>query len=692
MLLNQVSPAALRGSRLFIARAIWIVVAALTLSVFIALMPYNWRSIAYDADIIQSATALAPLISLPTYTAYILALRYAGALAFLLTAGVIFRHKSRDGLAIFMSLTLILMPLGFNLGGYTASWGIYPRPWSELLATADGLLRVLGPFCFLLLLHLFPDGHFALRRLRWAAGVSCTALLAFGLLQSFVDSDRAWPLFALALFIAIVIALAGQIYRYRRVSSPDQRQQTKWVILGLGGMPIYLALVLPFGSFIAATGNQAGFILIRLHIEWLVLMLIPLTIGFSILRYRLWDIDILLKRAFVYGTLTVIIASLYITVVGVVGALFDTGNNPIVSIIATGLAAVMFQPVRQRLQRGANRLLYGERDDPVTVLSRLGQRLEATLAPEAVLPTIVETVAQALKSPYAAMALKHADDFEIVAAHGQPDRASNPIELPLRYQTDIIGQLIVAQRAPGEAFSAADRRLLDDIARQAGLAVHNVRLAADLQRSRERLVTAREEERRRLRRDLHDGLGPTLASQTFRIDAALDLLETDPLAAQTVLIDLKTQMQSTVADIRRLVYELRPPALDELGLVSALREHVMRYGDSSNGLRITVEAPSDGLPPLSAAVEVAAYRIALEAVTNVVRHARAHQCTICFSTDTQLRIDIRDDGAGLPPDLRVGVGITSMRERAAELGGTCVIESLAGQGTRASVRLPIGVG
>jgi len=166
---------------------------------------------------------------------------------------------------------------------------------------------------------------------------------------------------------------------------------------------------------------------------------------------------------------------------------------------------VLVQPLRQRLQRGVNRLLYGERDEPYAVLSRLGRRLEGTLAPDAVLPAIVETVAGALKLPYAAIALREGECLAVVAAFGQP--VGDPLRLPLVYRHEAVGELLLAPRAPGEPFSPADRRLLDDLARQAGVAAHAVRLTADLQRSRERLVTLREEERRRLRRDPHDGLG-----------------------------------------------------------------------------------------------------------------------------------------------------------------------------------------
>jgi signal transduction histidine kinase len=256
----------------------------------------------------------------------------------------------------------------------------------------------------------------------------------------------------------------------------------------------------------------------------------------------------------------------------------------------------------------------------------------------------------------------------------------------LSYQGETVGQLILAPRAAGESFSLADRRLLDDLARQAGVAAHAVRLTSDLRRSRERLVSAREEERRRLRRDLHDGLGPQLASVTLKLDAARNLLEHDPAATGTLLADLKTQTQAAIADIRRLVYDLRPPALDDLGLVSALRQQIGQY--QYNQLNIKIDAP-DNLPPLPAAVEVAAYRIVQEAITNVVRHADARNCIVSLGVGNGLCLDIRDDGRGLPADRRAGVGLSSMRERATELGGHCEIGPAPGGGTCVMAWLPL---
>ncbi len=363
------------------------------------------------------------------------------------------------------------------------------------------------------------------------------------------------------------------------------------------------------------------------------------------------------------------------------------------------------------LQRGVNRLLYGERDDPYAVLARLGSRLEATLLPERVLSTIVETVAQALKLPYVAIALvaeqqqfidrENSTTTEIVVRGKQEDmivaasgaQIADPVRVPLVYQAETIGYLLLADRT-GDTFGKADSRLLTDLARQAGVAVYAVRLTAHLQRlteslqqTREHLVTTREEERRRLRRDLHDGLGPVLASLTFKVDAARNVLTQDSEKADRLLEGVRQQAQEAISDIRRLVYDLRPPALDELGLLSALGEHVALY--KQQGLAVVFDAPPT-LPPLPAAVEVAVYRIAQEALTNVARHAQALHCLLHLSIDSEtLSLDISDDGRGILVGHRIGVGLHAMHERANELGGSCSIIKGTSGGTMIQVRLPL---
>jgi signal transduction histidine kinase len=389
--------------------------------------------------------------------------------------------------------------------------------------------------------------------------------------------------------------------------------------------------------------------------------------------------------------------ALYIFGVGIFSAYFQNARaSYIIAFIATGLIAILFQPLRERLQRGVNRLMYGERDDPATLLSRLSQQIDTTLTPESVLPTIVETLAQALRLPYAGIRLHSSEgESRIIAAFGKPP--PDVIQFPLTYQGESIGEMLLAPRAPGEAFSSADLKLLNIIAQQAGLAAYTVNLTAtlmqlntDLQQSRERLVVAIEEERRRLRRDLHDGVGPTLASLSHRIDAAADLVMSDPQASVGLLRELKGQIKSTLTEIRRLVYALRPPVLDEFGLVSAIREHTAPYA-GPGGLAVSFEA-AESLPDLPAAVEVAAYRIALEAFTNIVNHAQASRCQILIQVeDSSLRVEITDDGTGIQEDAHRGVGLSSMHERANELGGECLIENLPTGGTRVRARLPLAL-
>jgi signal transduction histidine kinase len=555
------------------------------------------------------------------------------------------------------------------------------------------------PLTFLLL--LFPDGHLPSPRWRpiaWSAGLGLGLYIVATALHprpSIDPNPRANPfgipsiasVLDLLSFVILPLlmvgtfgALAALVVRFRR-SRGIEREQVKW--LAYAGVMAILGISV-MGAWSAFRPDDLVVYEWTLTGVWAGLTFIAIAAGIAILRHRLYDIDVIINRTLVYGALSAGIVGLYVLLVGALGALFQSSGNLVIALLATGLAAFLVQPLRARLQRNVNRLMYGERDDPYTVLSRLSQQLKTTLAPAAVLPTIAEAIAQTLKLPYVALALTHGDRLEIAAAYGRP--TGDPIQLPLVYQAETVGQLLVAPRAPGEAFTPAERRLLEDIALQAGVAVHAVRLTADLQRSHERLITAREEERRRLRRDLHDGLGPQLASLTLTLAAARELLRHDVDAADMLLQELGIHTQAAIADIRRVVYALRPPALDDLGLVLALREQVAHYRQA--GLQITIDAP-DQLPPLPAAVEVAAYRIVQEALTNVVRHAQARTCAVCLTLGDALIVVIRDDGVGLPPGGRAGVGLASMRERTAELGGTWVIETAPNRGTCIRAQLPL---
>ncbi len=681
-------------------------VAVLTIGLFFAGIPayYDWLVDFAHPDL-EPATVRANLealgISIDFYAAYLLSITLASTMVWVAVAVVIFWRRSDDWMALFTSLGLL------TFGAFTTAYGPialaeqYPAVWLPVY-----LLGFLGSVSLCLFFYLFPNGRFVPRWTRWVVILWAAHEVAY---YFFPDSIfNIYRLFPLLDFVTIstflCVGIASQLYRYRRVSGPVQRQQTKWVVFGTvaaGLGMVGFTLPLKISPTLAQFGSPYAFAL-QTGI-FCSTLLIPLSIGVAILRHRLWDVDAIINRTLVYGALSVAIVAVYVLVVGTLGTLFETHGSLPIAVLATGLVAVLFAPLRLRLQCGVNRLMYGERDDPYGVLSRLGQRLEATVAPGAVLLAIVETVAQALKLPYAAIALKRGDRFETAAAHGSPTGDSTV--LPLVYQKETIGRLILSPRAPGEHFTPADRRLLEDLARNAEVAVHAVRLTADLQRSREQLVTAREEERRRLRRDLHDGLGPTLAGLTFGLDAARNLLGREPEDADALLAELKGQTQEAVSDVRRLVYGLRPPALDDLGLVPAIREQATSHGRLANGLPcgkegeagrenglvFSVEVPEQ-LPLLPAAVEVACYRIAQEAMTNVARHARARSCRVRLSineAENLLEVEIDDDGVGLPEDRRAGVGTISMCERAAELGGTCVVEPGPTSGTRVLARLPL---
>ncbi len=613
------------------------------------------------------------------------------------------RREAAERMALFLALFFVSFGVSVPLDALAATWPAWGWP-----ATAQHTLG--GTALFTLFFYLFPDGRFVPRWARWLA-VALLASQVLPLLFPGAPVDAAWTPAApvLAQLGWWLTGVGAQVYRYRRVSDAVQHQQTKWVV---GGFAATAGTIL--GAVVLATlvpaARQPGALpeLALQTVVDLALLLVPAAIGLAVLRHRLWDIDLLINRALVYGALTASVIALYVLVVGALGTLLQARGSLAIALAATGLVAVLFQPLRDRLQRGVNRLFYGERDEPHAVLARLGRRLAGTLPPDAVLPTVVATVREALKLPYAAVALAQEDGPALAAAAGAP--VPDPLRVPLVYRGEQVGQLLAGPRAPGEPFTPADRRLLDQLARHAGAAVHGVRLTADLQRlttelqrARERLVLAREEERRRLRRDLHDDLAPTLAALALTAATAGDLIASAPARAEVLVTALRASLRATVGDVRRLAYDLRPPTLDELGLVAAIRERAAQYdghhrlddgADLPDGLRVAVEAP-EHLPPLPAAVEVAAYRIAQEALMNVARHARARGCVIRLAPGVadagarQLLVEVTDDGVGVPEGHRAGVGLRSMRERAAELGGTCTIERLTPAGTRVSARLPL---
>ena len=596
-------------------------------------------------------------------------------------------------------------------------------PWGEVAAWFSSWVVFPVPTLAIFLMLLFPTGRITSllwRIVAWVTvlGAALTALgNAFmpGLLYThrFVDNPfgvvgviwgtlTTYGFFGISrvlgltlLLSCVPLALVSLILRLQHARG-DERQQLKWFLFAAVPWSVLISLFL-FDAIVSNYTTDFMFHAIYPVYAWNLLLpanylfvlsalAVPICTYIAILRYNLYDIDVVINRTLVYGALTACVVGIYVLAVVTLGYLFQARGNLAVSLTATGLVAVAFQPLRSRLQRGVNRLMYGERDDPYAVISRLGRRLEAALAPDTVLPTVVETIAQALKLPYAAILLEEGEGYRTAASYGSA--REEPETLPLVYQREEVGRLVLSPRAPGEGFSDADRSLLEDLARQAEVAVHAVRLTADLQRSRERLVATREEERRRLRRDLHDGLGAQLAGLNVQAGTIRRLIPSDPGAADELVLELREEIRGAIADIRRLVYDLRPPALDDLGLVEAMRQLAERYDSKDGPLRVAVEAPED-LPDLPAAVEVAVYRITQEALTNVARHARATTCLVRLAVNENVTLEIVDDGVGIPAGRSAGVGLSSMHERAEELGGGCTVGISPGGGTRVLARLPL---
>lgn len=548
------------------------------------------------------------------------------------------------------------------------------------------------------LLLLFPDGRLTSPWARWILGLSLGGIVVSGVGLALVPGPlTASPSLAndltpagmaaliepvramgdVLLLAAVLGSVASFMLRLRRADL-DERLQLKW----LAAAALLLVLILTIG-FVLPAKPWAWEVLV-----YAAFLLIPLATGIAILRYRLFDIDVIVNRSLVYVALTVLTGCLYLIAVGA-GEMLLPQAGVLPSLLAALVVAAVFAPLRARVQVGVNRMLYGDRDEPYEVLAKLGRRLEETPDLAVSLSTAAESVARALRLPFAAITSRNGAGFDLVASFGAA--RCEPTVLPLIHQREMVGQLVLEPRSGSAAFSTVDRTLLADLARSIAVAVHAAQLYAELQRSRERLVNAREEERRRLRRDLHDGLGPELASIGLKLETARNRLAGGG-EAERLLSELALRTRRAVAVIRQLVHSLRPPALDDLGLAAALRQAAEEYAwNGTSGVAIELET-GGGLERLSAAHEVAAYRIAMEAVTNVVRHAGARRCRIRIAIDAEARalgIEVVDDGIGIAHSFDRGFGIDSMRERAAELGGAVTIEPHPGSGTRVHASIPL---
>lgn len=672
------------GKWLIRVRAVWLVLVALLFCTFLVSIPaaYTMLTTVCDADSAASCTSWVQLttteilarhdIPVSGLALFNLAVFVAFS-AFCWFAGLlVLRHRSHDWHGLLVSYLLITLAAGGPSFVFVNAWEYTGLP--SVVAMVPGLTIFPMYLALSLFFQTFPDGKVYPGWVRLGTPI-ILANYAVWLLPPPVNLIS-WPPAVALLWLLFVYGfhIVIQGYRYRTHYTKAQRQQTKWLVLGAA---IALVSVITISLFV---DNEYGAVLEGVLTTVGFYLPIAAGVSIAILRYGLWDIDVIINRTLVYGALTAILVAIYALVVTSLGQIVQNEGNSVVSLLGAGVIAVLFQPLRQRLQNIINRLLFGRRDEPMAVMSELGASLEKMLSPDAALTYLVETTAKTLRLPY--VAVERGDTSERVAVGGP---RGEPASFLLVYHGQRIGTLLAASRSPGEALNAADRLVLEGVARQASAIIHAARLANALQASRQEILTTREEERRRLRRDLHDGLGPALATLTLQAEAAREWLTTNPDRSNALLGEVITGSQNTLAEIRRIVYALRPPALDDLGLFSAVREQARKL--SGGELNIVVETP-ESQPSLPAAVEVAAYRIIQEALTNVTRHARAHTCKVSLSLNGHIEITIQDDGVGIPPEHCAGVGLKSIYERVDELGGTCQISSYSGAGTQIRVALP----
>lgn len=603
-------------------------------------------------------------------------------------------HPIAVVLAVFGTLWIVdgLASAAVNVAWYSdrgAAWA----PWAFWFFTRFGAVLIMP---IQLLLLLFPDGR--LRR-GWAYPVSIVSIVlglampvtylfapahilaegepdrieqmeAFERAPTLPLPDELWTLVLTVaptcLLIGLVLALVVAISR-RFGADAEERAQLRW-------------LVWSGALFIAATFTYP--VLPGIVVDLLLAITIGLvsaSVVVAVTRYRLYDIDRLLSWTIVYGILVAAVVVVDVLIVLLVGNLLDDRAAMLIAVVAVTIA---YAPLRGKLLTVASRAVYGKRADPYGLVSALGERLEQAADTGQRVEDLARTIAEAFASPYVRVAIDRRGSGTIEASVGT--RGENIIRVPIDYDGVQIGRI---EMQPGRrpVVSARDQRLLGDLVRVTAAALRASELNRELQAARERLVRAGEESRSRLRRDLHDELGPLLAGVRLRLEAARNAIPRSPDRAIQALDAAIEEQGDVIVSIRRIVHDLRPPALDDLGLARAVEQLAERV----DGAGCTVTVTADVLHPLTAAVEVAAYRIASEGLANARRHAGAGTVAVRLMSETdRLIVAIDDDGTGIDPDATPGLGLASMRERAEELGGTFAVDSEPGGGTRITAILP----
>lgn len=522
---------------------------------------------------------------------------------------------------------------------HASGWGMVPR---FPLRLAD--ILVPGPRVYDLSVFLSTDPDATIHTLptAWAQ-------------WSRISSWAFTPL----LVLSMITIWVGTVLRLFRAQFPRRQQ-----------LALLICVVMPFlaaSFFVSATFANV--------LMLLPLLLVPIAVAVGVLRYRLFGIETVLRRGLVYGMYTSVVVAAYLVVTAAAGAVVGAALNsrPLPGVIAAAAVAAALAPARDRLQRAADRLLYGQRRDPIHALTSLGERV-AGPGDGDLLAAALTSVAAAVHAPGATLI---GSDGRRLAGVGADGEAAPTTDLPLQFGGVALGEVRVLPRRPGETYTAADVRLLAALALQVAVVVRAHQLTEQLEAERDRVVNAAEAERDRLRADMHDGLGPSLSGIGLGLEALADT-EQSPLLRR-----IQDEVAVALAEVRRILDNLRPAALDTMTLSEAIRRHAAAVSS-----KVPVSLTASALPHLPADVENAAYRITTEALTNVARHAGAHHVRVRVTApDGALKIVVSDDGHGTRSAV-AGIGLTSMRRRAESLGGRLEISS-GSTGTTITATLPL---
>jgi signal transduction histidine kinase len=501
--------------------------------------------------------------------------------------------------------------------------------------------------------------------------------------------------------ITILASAVSVVLRFRS-STGTERAQMKWLTTAAAAVAVvYLAAMLASIDAGWDTSTTPTWVAIIQNASFISFALIPISIGFAVLRYRLYDIDLVISKTLVYGAMAAFITAVYVAIVVGIGRAIGSERNLGLSILATALVAVAFQPVRELVQRFANRLVFGKRATPYEVLSEFSGGMAHAVATEELLPRMARIVAEGTGAARADVWLHVGSELIREASWPQANGQSRSLvpvaavgavaavpdadaSVPVRHQGELLGMIGVKASA-GETITPAAIKLLEDLASQAGLVLRNVRLIEELKTSRQRLVTAQDEERRRLERDLHDGAQQRLVAIAVALRLVRRMADPETDRALGERIDQASEeLGRALNELREFARGIHPAILTEAGLVPALRSLAERSTPPA-----TIEATLDGRLPAS--VEATAYFVVSEALANVGKHSKATAVTIrAWIENGELKVDVADDGIGGADPSR-GSGLRGLADRVAAVDGTLDVESPPAAGTRLKVRIPVRV-